>query len=63
MNEPKLEPGKWAEYYDPERPAFFRRRWRCGDCGMDNTYGETPYCPYCGKRKIDVEKIDAEGEA
>ena len=56
MNEPKLEPGKCAEYYDPERPAFFRRRWRCGDCGMDNTYGKTPYCMWCGKRKIDVEE-------
>ena len=22
--------------------------------GKDNTYGETPYCPYCGKRKTDV---------
>ena len=59
MNEPKLEPGKWAEYYDPERPAFFRRRWRCGDCGRSNAYGKTPYCPYCGKRKIDVEEEKA----
>ncbi|MBQ2568166.1 MAG: hypothetical protein II572_07070 [Clostridia bacterium] len=59
MSEPKLEPGKWAEYYDPDRPPFFRRRWRCGDCGMDNTYGKTPYCMWCGKRKIDVEEEKA----
>ena len=54
MNEPNLEPGKWTYHYDPEKPIFFRREWICGDCGESFTYGTTPYCPFCGKRKVDV---------
>ena len=27
------------------------RRFVCSDCGKWNTYGETPFCPYCGKPK------------
>lgn len=54
MKDIQTHPGKWTEYFDPDRPMFFRLRWRCGDCGEDNTYGKTPYCPYCGKRKTDV---------
>ena len=28
----------------------FRRRWYCSECGEWQTYGKTPYCPYCGAK-------------
>ncbi len=45
--------GKW-EYrvVDLEEApnAFMTRRWYCSHCGEHNTYGATPYCPYCGAK-------------
>lgn len=50
-----LTAGKWTEVYlDDEMPTL-HRRYYCGDCGTYNGYGKTPYCPYCGKRKPEVE--------
>ncbi len=46
-----LCPGEWTEVYLDDADLFMKRRCYCGDCGVWNTYGTTPYCPYCGKRK------------
>ena len=27
---------------------FFSHRWYCPHCGRWQTYGEVPFCPYCG---------------
>ena len=29
------------------------RRWYCPECEKWQTYGETPYCPYCGAHLMD----------
>lgn len=51
-----LVPGSWSEIYLEDEPPFMRRRFYCGDCGSWNTYGPTPYCPYCGKQKHDTQE-------
>ena len=46
-----LKPGEWTEVFIEDEFPFFKRQFFCGDCGESNTYGMTPYCPYCGMRK------------
>jgi len=41
---------------DPNR-TWDWRRFVCPHCGDWQTYGQTPFCPYCGKP---VEKNDKE---
>ena len=31
-----------------EWPYYCPRRYKCPSCGREWSYGETPYCPYCG---------------
>lgn len=50
-----LHPGEWTEVYLDDANMFMKRRWYCGDCGEWNTYGETPFCPYCGEEKKVIE--------
>lgn len=50
-----LRPGEWTEVYLDDASMFMKRRLYCGDCGEWNTYGETPFCPYCGKEKKVIE--------
>ena len=46
----------WIYSYDESRDLFFKRQWECSACHRWQTYGVTPYCPYCGA-KMD-EQID-----
>ena len=39
--------GKWRKEVDNSR-RWDRVRFYCSSCGEWQTYGETPYCPYCG---------------
>lgn len=41
---------RWRKVYDSNAPLFFQRAWVCPHCGVSNTYGEPPYCMYCGHR-------------
>ena len=42
--------GKWEErIVDDENPRF-TRRFYCSKCGNWETWGKTPYCPYCGAK-------------
>lgn len=42
--------GAWNErFVDDENPHFWRRFY-CTHCNEYNTYGKTPYCPYCGAK-------------
>lgn len=50
-----LRPGEWTEVYLDDGYLLMKRRCYCGDCGDWNTYGMTPYCPYCGKEKKVIE--------
>ncbi len=50
-----LVAGQWTEVELEDGGMFMNRRWYCGDCGEWNTYGETPFCPYCGKKKEVIE--------
>lgn len=43
------QPGNWTLDIDDSFPLL-RRGWRCSKCGDRQTYGITPYCPYCGSR-------------
>ena len=49
----KPETGTWVlktvedEENDPY--GIFKRRWYCSACGGWQTYGQTRYCPNCGK--------------
>ena len=52
-----LMPGEWTEVYIDEAMPMFKRRYYCGDCGEYNTYGYTPFCPYCGMRKRVAGKL------
>lgn len=50
-----LKPEKWTEVYLEDGGMFMSLRFYCGDCGTWQTYGSTPYCPYCGKKKVNAE--------
>lgn len=41
-----------------EKRTWDWRRFICSDCEKWNTFGETPFCPYCGKPKERREKDD-----
>lgn len=49
-----LIPGEWIELNIEDADLFMKRRFYCGDCGDWNTYGKTPFCPYCGKKKVNA---------
>lgn len=49
------DPGHWVLDIDNEYPVMMRTGWRCSECGRRETYGTTPYCPYCG-RKMEVKR-------
>ncbi len=38
----------WRFFYDREDDTWCQRKWVCEHCWNWNTYGMTPYCPYCG---------------
>lgn len=38
------------------RTAYWR--YRCPECNNWQTYGETPYCPFCGAKMDDERKKD-----
>lgn len=40
--------GFWTKVYDKGADPFMRRKYYCSHCGDWNTYGETPYCMWCG---------------
>lgn len=41
---------RWIiEEYDG---TLCKYRYRCPDCNDWQTYGQTPYCPYCGSEII-----------
>lgn len=46
--------GHWTLDIDDKFPLL-RRGWRCSECGRRQTYGTTPYCPYCG-HKMEVKR-------
>lgn len=46
--------GQWALDID-DSFSLLRRGWKCSKCGRRQTYGTTPYCPYCG-RKMEVKR-------
>lgn len=52
---------KWIKDFKPNDPtrSFDKWRWVCPYCGDWQTYGETPYCPYCGHK---VEKNEEKSE-
>lgn len=53
--------GKWRIDIDKSRDLFDWQRFYCPACGSWQTYGETNYCPNCGKR---VEtKYDREAQS
>ena len=47
--------GKWEERCDENDDPLFRQKFICSVCGDWQTYGKTPYCPYCGA-KMEGEK-------
>lgn len=53
--ETKVKEGEWRFEIDDTAWMFFKKRWVCSECGEWQTYGETPYCPYCGT-KMKVKK-------
>ena len=44
----------------PEPGDFAYRRYTCSACGTWQTYGKTPYCPYCGARMEGVKDVQPE---
>lgn len=59
MGLPSAQPkkGKWIYDYDKEHEnPFFMQGWKCSACGRRQTYGEPPYCMYCG---AEMEHSDA----
>lgn len=47
---PSAQPkkGKWIYDYDKDEAPFFMQGWKCSACGKRQTYGEAPFCMYCG---------------
>ncbi len=46
--------GYWIEK-TVEDATWDRRRFYCSECEDWQTYGKTPYCPYCGKKMENAE--------
>ena len=40
----------WILDIDNDYPVMMRTGWRCSKCGRRESYGRTPYCPYCGAK-------------
>lgn len=54
-----IEAGKWIEHRKrDEKTGIFDLRFECSNCGLWQTYGITPYCPFCGQKMEDVEDGD-----
>lgn len=48
---------KWIEVIDEKDDFWCKRKFVCPYCEEWQTYGKTPYCPYCGR------KINMDGES
>ena len=50
---------EWIVKHERNMSGHMEERFYCSSCGTYQTYGPTPYCPFCGK-PLKVRESNAE---